>query len=68
MVADPAEPAVPVTLPFIAALTVKPVSVPTDVMLGCAAAVTVAAEPVTLPLMELVTVNPVSVPTDVILG
>ena len=68
VVAEPAEPAVPVTLPLIAALTVSPVSVPTDVMLGWAAVVTVPAEPVTLPLIAALTVNPVRVPTDVILG
>jgi hypothetical protein len=35
--------ALPLTLPVIVALTVKPVSVPTDVIAGCAAVVTVPA-------------------------
>ena len=44
------EPAEPLTLPLIILVTVSPVSVPTEVILGCADAVTVpavAAEPVT---------------------
>jgi hypothetical protein len=51
--------------------TVKLDNVPTDVMFGCAAVVTVpavAADPETLPLIVFVTVNPVNVPTDVMLG
>jgi hypothetical protein len=35
--------AFPVTEPLIGAVTVKPVSVPTEVIAGCAAVVTVAA-------------------------
>jgi hypothetical protein len=53
-----------VTLPD----TVKLDNVPTDVILGCAAVVTVAAEPDTLPVIVFVTVNPVNVPTEVMLG
>lgn len=69
--------ALPVTLPAIGAVTVNPVKVPTEVIAGCAAAVTVpavvaleavAADPVTLPAIGAVTVNPDKVPTEVIAG
>jgi hypothetical protein len=74
-----AVPALPVTLPAIAAVTVRPVSVPTLVIFGCAAVVTVAAVvdvlalPVNAPVNVLavtpfVTANDVNVPTLVILG
>ena len=43
------EPEAPVTLPAIGAVTVNPVNVPTLVIAGCAAVVTVAALPDTLP-------------------
>jgi hypothetical protein len=52
------------TVPF----TVKPLRVPTDVIAGWAAFVTVAAEPVILPLIVELTVKPVKVPTEVIFG
>jgi hypothetical protein len=58
----------PDTLPVIAFVTVKPVSVPRLVIFGCDALVTVAADPDTLPVMVLVTVNPVNVPRLVIFG
>ncbi len=48
---------------MIGAVTVRPDNVPTEVMAGCAAAVTMAALPVTLPLIGAVTVKPVRVPT-----
>ena len=41
-----AEPAEPVTEPAIGLLTVNPDNVPTEVILGCAAVVTVPAVPV----------------------
>jgi hypothetical protein len=53
-----------VTLPD----TVKLDNVPTEVILGCAAVVTVAADPDMLPVIVFVTVSPVNVPTDVMLG
>jgi hypothetical protein len=47
---------------------VREVSVPTEVIFGCAAVVTVAADPVTLPAIAAVTVNVANVPTDVMFG
>ena len=47
-------------------MTVSPVNVPTLVIPGWAASVTVEAVPVTLPTIGSVTVNPVNVPTLVI--
>ena len=44
------------TLPSIGAVTVKPLNVPTLVIAGWAAPVTVAAEPVTLPSIAFVAV------------
>ena len=64
MPAVAAEPADPVMLPVMVLVTVNPVSVPTDVMLGCAAVVTVpavvaeATVPVTLPPGILVSPAP----------
>ena len=70
----------PVTLPAIGAVTVRPVKVPTDVIDGWAAVVTVpavvaevalvalvavAALPVMLPAIGLVTVKLANVPTEV---
>ena len=49
-------------------VTVSDDNVPTDVIFGCAAVVTVAAVPLTDPLIVELTVNPVNVPTLVILG
>jgi hypothetical protein len=73
LAADPLR--VPMKLPDVVfPVTVRLDNVPTLVMLGCAAVVTVpavvavVADPVMLPVMVLVTVNPVNVPTDVILG
>ena len=66
--------ALPVMLPAIGAVTVNPVKVPTEVMAGCAAVVTVpavvavvavAALPVMLPAIGLVTVRLPRVPTEV---
>ena len=66
--------ALPVILPAMGAVTVNPVNVPTEVMAGCAAVVTVpavvavvavAALPVMLPAIGLVTVKLPSVPTEV---
>lgn len=75
-----AVPELPVTLPAIGALTVRPVNVPTEVIAGWAAVVTVpavvaavafvalvavAAFPVILPAIGFVTVRSVNVPTEV---
>ena len=52
-------------------VTISEVSVPTEVIFGCAAVVTVAAvaaEPLTEPVIAAVTVRADSVPTDVMLG
>ena len=69
--------ALPVMLPAMGAVTVNPVNVPTEVMAGCAAVVTVpavvallavvavAALPVMLPAIGLVTVRLPRVPTEV---
>ena len=57
--------AVPVTLPTIPAVTVKPLKVPTEVMFGCAAVVIVEAVPVTEPTIGFVTVKSASVHTEV---
>jgi hypothetical protein len=66
--------ALPVTLPDIGAVTVSPLKVPTEVIAGCAAVVTVpavvalvavAALPVMLPAIGAVTVRLSSVPTEV---
>ena len=69
-----AVPALPVTLPVIGAVTVNPLRVPTEVIVGCAAVVTVPAVvavvavpafPRMLPTIGLVTVKLSSVPTEV---
>ena len=80
LVAKVALEALPARLPEIGLVTVNPVKVPTEVMFGCAAVVTVpavvaleaevalvavAAFPVILPAIGLVTVKLASVPTEV---
>ena len=67
-------------VPVMTPLVSTAVNVPTEVIAGCAAVVTVpavvadvalvavAALPLTLPTIVFVTVKPVSVPTDVIAG
>ena len=49
-------------------VTDKLLNVPTEVIFGCAAVVTVAAEPFTLPVIVAVTLNALNVPTLVMLG
>ena len=49
-------------------VTPSDVSVPTEVMFGCAAVVTVLADPETEPVIVAVTDSPDRVPTEVMLG
>jgi hypothetical protein len=67
--------AVPVTLPFIGAVTVSPAKVPTPVIFGCEAPVTVVAVVALATVPDMVpalntplTFNDPNVPTEVILG